>query len=599
MAIFSYDKEKVVSAMKDMLSATDILKDTQAEITKGYNMITSARGSKYIKADINSINNITESISESIEEVTEVIREKAEEIENYNEYQESGISLVIPFEMWLKYKKNKDDETNEEDDENLLSKALGLFKSVGATVITGAKTLVSGTTEVGKKAVNTLSSVGEFLFKTGGKILKGAASAVLSILRFKAKIAVNIFETTIKVGTTIAKGFVSGVSSVLSGNIGTVILKSALFCSGLILNPILTIGLVTAKGVYDNLTKDKNSVYQQQNNQQPTEFNNNDLNNSEDKKNSSNLENETKEDINDNLSDTDSNDNKNTIVSNSQTDSSSSSKNILTTNTDKNKNKFQAKPETLEQELKDTTNQENLQQEIDDINNTINQTKTDKLEKVQQELEDINKKLDKLNNKINEDSTFTTTISDNQQSSNTNPQTTTNVETTQNIPIQQQSYIPNNNEYNSSSITEPIVETPKDTEQSTQSVEPSSTEIEPSEGSITRIPAVEESSATSTSSSGNSVIPIATGVAAAVAAGIGTKIYFDKKKENEDEGEIVDEEDESSELYESSIIESDYDNSTTEDETTTSLDEYSYKIEPSEEVEHYNARTEKDLANLQ
>ena len=52
MAIFSYDKEKVVSAIKDMLSATDILKETQSQITKGYNMITSAKGSKYIKADI-------------------------------------------------------------------------------------------------------------------------------------------------------------------------------------------------------------------------------------------------------------------------------------------------------------------------------------------------------------------------------------------------------------------------------------------------------------------------------------------------------------------------------------------------------------------
>lgn len=401
MAIFSYDKEKVVSAMKDMLSATDILKDIQAEITKGYNMITSAIGSKYIKADINSINNIIESISESIEEVTEVIREKAEEIENYNEYKANGVSLVIPFEMWLQYKNN-----------------------------------------------------------------------------------------------------------------------------------------------------------------------NNDSNNSEDEKNSSNLESKAKEDINDNLSDMDSNYNIKTTVSNTQIYSSPSSKNILTTNT--NKNRLQVKSETLGQELKDTTNQENLQQEIDE-----------------------------LNNKINEDSTYTTTISDNQQSSNATSQPKTNIETTQNIQIQQQSYIANNNEYNSSSITEPIVETPKDTMQSTQSAEPSGTEIEPSEGSIIRIPEVEDSSTTSTSSSGSSVISIATGITAAVVAGIGTKIYFDKKKENEEEGKIEDNEDESSELHESSIIESDYDNSTTEDEITTSSDEYSYKIKSPEDVEHYHARTEEDLANLQ
>lgn len=102
-------------------------------------------------------------------------------------------------------------------------------------------------------------------------------------------------------------------------------------------------------------------------------------------------------------------------------------------------------------------------------------------------------------------------------------------------------------------------------------------------------------STTSTSGSGGStVIPVVAGLSAAAAAGIGAKVYMDRKKNNENgEYDEIDTEEWAGE----DTINLDYDDSS---DTETYLDEdddYGYQAE--EQTERYDARNNEELADLQ
>ena len=93
-------------------------------------------------------------------------------------------------------------------------------------------------------------------------------------------------------------------------------------------------------------------------------------------------------------------------------------------------------------------------------------------------------------------------------------------------------------------------------------------------------------------SSGSSVIPIAAGLSAAAAAGLGAKAYMDHKKNNSDD---IDEF-ESDEWSGDESTDFEYDNSATQEEY---LDDDDYTASPETETEKYGARNNEELADLQ
>ena len=108
-------------------------------------------------------------------------------------------------------------------------------------------------------------------------------------------------------------------------------------------------------------------------------------------------------------------------------------------------------------------------------------------------------------------------------------------------------------------------------------------------GRTTKIPTSSVPIQPTVKNKGNSVIPIAAGLSAAAAAGIGAKAYIDHKNNssyNDIDAEEWSEDDDLLEIDESSENES---------EELSSEDEYSYQ----EETEKYGARNNEELADLQ
>ena len=143
-------------------------------------------------------------------------------------------------------------------------------------------------------------------------------------------------------------------------------------------------------------------------------------------------------------------------------------------------------------------------------------------------------------------------------------------------------------------VQEPVVETPK------PEVENPVEEVAPKESKVTKIPTVTPSTPTKETSGGGGgsrIIPIAAGIGAAAAAGLGAKAYLDRK-ENTDNGEDddwnseVDEGNKPMDIsYEDNDI-SDNESVLDEDDEYTSTDE-------EEIVERYDARANDELADLQ
>lgn len=102
-------------------------------------------------------------------------------------------------------------------------------------------------------------------------------------------------------------------------------------------------------------------------------------------------------------------------------------------------------------------------------------------------------------------------------------------------------------------------------------------------------------STTSTSGSGGStVIPVVAGLSAAAAAGIGAKVYMDRKKNNENgEYDEIDTEEWAGE----DTINLDYDDSSDTEAYLDEDDDYGYQAE--EQTERYDARNNEELADLQ
>ena len=98
-------------------------------------------------------------------------------------------------------------------------------------------------------------------------------------------------------------------------------------------------------------------------------------------------------------------------------------------------------------------------------------------------------------------------------------------------------------------------------------------------------------------SGGNSVIPIAAGIAAAAAAGIGAKAYIDRKNNN-DNGEEDEENFTAEEWSEGDNLEIDYnDSSDTKEESL--IDEENYDEYEQIPEEKYDARNNEEIADLQ
>lgn len=108
----------------------------------------------------------------------------------------------------------------------------------------------------------------------------------------------------------------------------------------------------------------------------------------------------------------------------------------------------------------------------------------------------------------------------------------------------------------------------------------------------TKIPTSNDPIKTSSSSGGSSVIPIAAGLSAAAAAGIGAKAYMDRKRNNDDEEDFISDEwdgDESTDIeYSDGVAQENY----LDDDNN----DYGYQ---EEQVERYGARTNEELADLQ
>lgn len=93
---------------------------------------------------------------------------------------------------------------------------------------------------------------------------------------------------------------------------------------------------------------------------------------------------------------------------------------------------------------------------------------------------------------------------------------------------------------------------------------------------------------------GSTVIPVVAGLSAAAAAGIGAKVYMDRKKNNENgEYDEIDTEDWAGE----DTIDLDYDESSNSESYLDEDDDYGYQTE--EQTEKYDARNSQELADLQ
>lgn len=110
----------------------------------------------------------------------------------------------------------------------------------------------------------------------------------------------------------------------------------------------------------------------------------------------------------------------------------------------------------------------------------------------------------------------------------------------------------------------------------------------------TKIPTSSKPITTTSRSSGSTVIPVVAGLSAAAAAGIGAKVYMDRKKNNEN-GEY-DEIDTEEWTGEDSLNLS-YDDSSDTEAYLDDDDDYSYQRE--EQTERYDARNNEELADLQ
>ncbi len=111
----------------------------------------------------------------------------------------------------------------------------------------------------------------------------------------------------------------------------------------------------------------------------------------------------------------------------------------------------------------------------------------------------------------------------------------------------------------------------------------------------TKIPSTPSPVTTQKSGSGSAVIPIAAGLSAAAAAGIGAKAYMDRKKNN-DNGED-DEEFDTDEWSGDDSVDIQYDDSSDNENYLDADDDYSYQSE--ESSEKYDARSSDELADLQ
>lgn len=98
-----------------------------------------------------------------------------------------------------------------------------------------------------------------------------------------------------------------------------------------------------------------------------------------------------------------------------------------------------------------------------------------------------------------------------------------------------------------------------------------------------------------TSSKGNSVIPVLAGLSAAAAAGIGAKAYMDRKKNNDNESE---EEFKSEDWSDNNDINIEYQEPVTKEAETLEFDDVNDNYEV-ETPEKYGARTHQELEDLQ
>ena len=114
----------------------------------------------------------------------------------------------------------------------------------------------------------------------------------------------------------------------------------------------------------------------------------------------------------------------------------------------------------------------------------------------------------------------------------------------------------------------------------------------------TKIPTSSKPIMTTSSSGSSAVIPIAAGLSAAAAAGIGAKAYMDRKKNN-DNGED-DEEFDTDEWTGDDAVDIQYDDSSDTNAGENVLDaDDDYSYQPAEETEKYDARSSDELADLQ
>lgn len=110
----------------------------------------------------------------------------------------------------------------------------------------------------------------------------------------------------------------------------------------------------------------------------------------------------------------------------------------------------------------------------------------------------------------------------------------------------------------------------------------------------TKIPTSSKPITTASGSGGSAVIPVVAGLSAAAAAGIGAKVYMDRKKNNENgEYDEIDTEEWSGE----DTLNLDYDDSTDTETYLDDDDDYGYQAE--EQTERYDARNNEELADLQ
>ena len=613
MGRYTYDSGRVSSAISELSSACNALKNTGADIQQGISTIQSARGAEYLDLKFGGMATYPEEAIRYIDNISDQIRAKATEIEEYNDasffsklFGTAGMGLSKLAEGFASGFENIGDgivtiagfiggifnsDFKKSCDEYVAKDHVGNFF---AENINGEGTWINKHSFFSSDG--TMANIFKGVASIGQKILTATIAPISTTVGTIHEVKTNIFGSnkSEKSSEHKSESLLDAIAAAAIGLPAVAGAKAAAEAAEIAKTKAAEIEArekaraeaIAAKAAADAKAKadaaKNDSATQNQN------TNSNTSTSSNSNSSSSNYQFRTTDTNNQNQSNSTSNNtsSKSNVNNNSKPNSDSSNK--TDKSTDKNKDVTDKNKDTTDKN-KDTTDK-NPDKEIDKSQDNNKDTA------------DKGNETTENNNQNTQEPTIPSTPSDNNTTTqppaeNSNWHSgggySNNGYTPSATPQEQipQTTVPESN-VESSSITDNVTNS---ADQVTTTIE----DVIKGDENYTKIPTpTTGNNASSKSSSGSSVLPIAAGVIAAAGAGIGAKVYLDRKNNNDnDEDENTDIDTiETEQWNDEDNSDSDYGYESTTDEELDLTDEYPTE---SETVEKYGARQSGELADIQ